>query len=78
MNAEVRRIESTSGETGQGIEDRTEITYALGATIDGTFVPFITKSGGYIDHLVAKGEDSKPAGKKASKPKAEPEPDAAA
>jgi hypothetical protein len=27
---------------------------------------------------VAKGDDSKPAGKKASKPKAEPEPDAAA
>jgi hypothetical protein len=46
---EVRRISFTIGETGA--EDRTEDTYQLGAIIDGGFVPFVTKSAGYIDHL---------------------------
>lgn len=46
---EVRRVSTVIGETGT--EDRTEETYQLGATIDGGFVPFVTKSAGYIDHL---------------------------
>lgn len=37
-------------------DDHTAYEYAFGAEIDGVFVPAVTKSGGYIDHLIATGK----------------------
>lgn len=54
--AEVRRVENTVGETGA--EDRTEVVYQLGAVIDGGWVPFLTKSEGYTQHLSANNQET--------------------
>lgn len=48
---EVRKVSETVGETGTA--DRTDDTYQLGAVIDGGFVPFVTKSASYVEHLAA-------------------------
>jgi hypothetical protein len=62
---DVRKVEEAQydGSTGAQIESIT--TYQLGATIDGVFVPFVSKQGGYIDSQVqrgkAAGETSEPA-----------------
>jgi hypothetical protein len=50
---EVRRVDTATPEGATA--DHTAYEYQLGATIDGVFVPFVTKSGGYTDHLVASG-----------------------
>lgn len=50
-NLEIRKQETVVGETGAG-GDRTETTYVLGGEVDGVFVPFVSKSAGYIDHQV--------------------------
>jgi hypothetical protein len=52
----VRQIEEEQfdGSTGSKIDSIT--TYQLGAEIDGVFVPFVTKSGGYIDSQVERGK----------------------
>jgi hypothetical protein len=49
---EIRKTETEVGETGAG-GNRTDTHYVLGGEVDGVFVPFITKSAGYIDALVA-------------------------
>jgi hypothetical protein len=49
---EIRKTETEVGETGAG-GNRTDVHYVLGGEVDGVFVPFITKSAGYIDALVA-------------------------
>jgi len=49
--AEWRKVTNTIGETGTA--DREEDVYQFGAEIDGVFVPYGTKSAGYIDHLIA-------------------------
>jgi hypothetical protein len=36
--------------------DHTDYEYQFGAEIDGVFVPAVTKSGGYVDHLIARGK----------------------
>lgn len=55
---DVRKVEEDQydGSTGAKIESIT--SYQLGATIDGVFVPFLTKQGGYVESLVARGKES--------------------
>lgn len=63
------------GSTGAKIEDSK--TYQLGATIDGVFVPFLTKQGSYIDHLVKQGKAQQESAPAPETTPAEPEPAAA-
>ena len=51
MAADVQKIVTGEDENGNEMYD-----YQFGAKVDGVFVPFVTKSGGYIDHLVAAGK----------------------
>jgi hypothetical protein len=48
--AEWRKVENTVSD-GPG-QDRTEVTYVFGAEYDGVFVPALTKSAGYFEHLL--------------------------
>jgi hypothetical protein len=50
---EWRKVESTVSD-GVG-QDRTETSYVFGAEYDGVFVPAVTKSSGYFEHLVDRG-----------------------
>jgi hypothetical protein len=59
---EARKVETADPEGATG--DHTSYEYQFGAEIDGVFVPFVTKSGGYIDHLVAAGKDAADKAKK--------------
>jgi hypothetical protein len=52
--AEWRKVENTVSD-GPG-QDRTEVTYVFGAEFDGVFVPALTKSQGYFEHLVERGK----------------------
>jgi hypothetical protein len=52
--AEWRKVENTVSD-GPG-QDRTETTYAFGAEYDGVFVPALTKSAGYFEHLLDRGK----------------------
>jgi hypothetical protein len=54
---EIRKTETEVGETGAG-GNRTDTHYVLGGEVDGVFIPFITKSAGYIDALVATGKQN--------------------
>lgn len=54
---EIRKTETEVGETGAG-GNRTDTHYVLGGEVDGVFIPFITKSAGYIDALVAAGKQN--------------------
>lgn len=40
MGVEVKKVETTYAETGVGQADRTDVTYELGAEIDGAWVRF--------------------------------------
>jgi hypothetical protein len=51
---EARKVETEAPEGATG--DHTAYEYQFGAEIDGVFVPFVTKNGGYIDHLVKAGK----------------------
>jgi hypothetical protein len=42
------------GSTGQQID--TQVNHQVGVEVDGIFVPFLTKQGGYVDALVARGQ----------------------
>jgi hypothetical protein len=53
--AEWRKVENTVSD-GPG-QDRTETTYVFGAEYDGVFVPALTKSQGYFEHLLQRGKD---------------------
>jgi hypothetical protein len=48
--AEWRKVENTVSD-GPG-QERTETTYVFGAEYDGVFVPALTKSAGYFEHLL--------------------------
>jgi hypothetical protein len=52
--AEWRKVENTVSD-GPG-QDRTEVTYVFGAEYDGVFVPALTKSQGYFEHLLERGK----------------------
>jgi hypothetical protein len=52
--AEWRKVENTVSD-GPG-QERTEVTYVFGAEYDGTFVPALTKSQGYFEHLLERGQ----------------------
>jgi hypothetical protein len=52
--AEWRKVANTVSD-GPG-QDRTEVTYAFGAEYDGVFVPALTKSQGYFEHLLDRGK----------------------
>jgi hypothetical protein len=51
--AEWRRVENTVSD-GPG-QERTETSYVFGAEFEGVFVPAITKSAGYFEHLLDRG-----------------------
>jgi hypothetical protein len=51
--AEWRKVEATVSD-GPG-QERTETSYVFGAEFDGVFVPAITKSQGYFEHLLERG-----------------------
>jgi len=64
--AEVRRVETSFAETGQvaqgtgtGYAERVDVTYEMGAVIDGAWVKFGSVPGGTVDSLVA-AEKNKP------------------
>jgi hypothetical protein len=69
--AEVQKVE-----TGYDNEGNATYEYQFGAEVDGVFVPFVTKSGGYIDTLVqnakakAESESASNTGATASTPSA--------
>lgn len=46
---EVRKVETTIGETGVGQVDRVETSYELGETIDGAWVRFASVSQAVVD-----------------------------
>lgn len=46
----------TIGDTSLEGTDQADYEYQFGAEIDGVFIPAVTKSGGYVDHLVALGK----------------------
>jgi hypothetical protein len=52
--AEWRKVENTVSD-GPG-QDRTETSYVFGAEYDGVFVPALTKSAGYFEHLLERGK----------------------
>jgi len=49
MQSEVRRIETTVHETGVAVQDRTDVTYELGAVIDGAWVRFGSVTQSQVD-----------------------------
>lgn len=70
---EVRRVETEVGETGVGVSNRTDVSYELGAEIDGLWTPFASLAEGRAsDHWQraeraaengpANGGDTPPAG----------------
>jgi hypothetical protein len=42
------------GSTGQQVD--TQVNHQVGVEIEGIFVPFLTKQGGYVDALVSRGQ----------------------
>jgi hypothetical protein len=52
--AEWRKVENTVSD-GPG-QERTETSYVFGAEYDGVFVPALTKSQGYFEHLHERGK----------------------
>ena len=58
MTAVVRQIAVDPPEGATS--DHTPYEYQLGAEIEGVWVPFVTKAGGYIDSLVSSGQASQP------------------
>lgn len=64
-----RDEEVFDGSTGAKIDTLT--TYDLGAEIDGVFVPFLSKAGGYIGSLVERGKAAQQAAQPAEQPQAE-------
>lgn len=53
MDVEVRRVETTVHETGVAVADRVEVTYELGATIEGAWVRFASVTQNAVDVAVA-------------------------
>lgn len=52
---------------GVEVRENGDGDHELGAEIGGAWVAFVTKSGGYVDHLIAKADEVK-----ASQPKPAP------
>lgn len=69
MSASVRRVQTGENPDGSPIED-----VQFGAEVDGVFVPFVTKTAGYIDALVARGRTEQEAAR-ANEPQASPSTD---
>lgn len=69
---EVRKVEREVGETGLGVGNRTDVTYELGAEIEGTWVPFGTVTEGRVSDFAARAEAEKQRAEqdKAGRPKA--------
>lgn len=53
-NVEVRKVETEYGETGVGVSNRTDVTYELGAEINGAWVKFASVPGNTVDSLVTR------------------------
>jgi ribosomal protein L12E/L44/L45/RPP1/RPP2 len=58
MNAEVRRMEYEVGETGVGQANRIDVTYELGAEIEGAWVRFSSVPGSTVEALVQRARDT--------------------
>lgn len=64
---EVRRVETDFAETGDPAKGtpgqyapRTDVTYELGATVDGAWIKFASVQGSTVEALVARAKDSAP------------------
>lgn len=53
MSVSVKKTTTTYHETGVGQSPREEVSYQLGADIDGVFVPFTTLSENHVQNLIA-------------------------
>jgi hypothetical protein len=51
--AEARKVKTGVGDDGEPTYE-----YQLGADVGGVFVPFVTKSAGYVEHLIERGRAS--------------------
>lgn len=69
LTTSVRKTTTTYHETGIGQSPREEVTYQLGATIDGVFVPFTTLTENHVQNLVAAGKAADEAEKTETKAK---------
>jgi hypothetical protein len=49
MTESVRKVQ-----TGEDTDGNPIYEYQFGASIEGGFVPFVTKSAGYVEHLAAR------------------------
>lgn len=65
MTVEVKKTETEVYETGVGQPNRVDVTYTLGATIDGTFVPFLSVPESKVEAAKAAAEAAKAAAKPA-------------
>lgn len=54
---DVRQIEEEQFDGSSGAKIDSITTWQLGAEIDGVFVPFVSKSGGYVDAQVKNGKE---------------------
>lgn len=59
MSVEVRKTETEYHETGVGQENRVDVTYTLGATIDGAWVPFFSVPESKVEAAKAAAEAQK-------------------
>lgn len=60
-NVSVQKIETLVHETGVGVSDRTDVSYAIGAEVDGLFVPFVTLTENHVANLAAAAAANQPA-----------------
>jgi hypothetical protein len=60
FTAEVRKVETEIVETGVGQQNRIDVTYEIGATIDGAWVRFASVPGSTVETLTARARDARP------------------
>ena len=73
MGVEIRTREEPVFDGSTGAQTGSEKLYELGQEIDGVWVAFLTKAGGYIDALVDRGKAAQQADQQPAQP-AQPAP----
>lgn len=59
MTVSIRKVETEIHETGVGVSNRVDVTYELGDTVDGVFVPFARVTQAHVDQAKARAEAEK-------------------
>jgi hypothetical protein len=54
--SDVRKVKTGTDENGNDL-----FAYEFGGEVNGTFVPFVTKPAGYIEHLAEARKENEPA-----------------